>query len=111
MQRTQTSEIFNVAASLRAFRTGRAPDFMGVFVHQQFAVISQLNTANMRTLLVGAGVPSRGVIVVVHHQVAICLHDQADRIRSTGVRGPGRFPAVDDEVSISLQKNRSICCR
>lgn len=97
---------WNSKASLHALGLIRAPNLGRFPVHHQFAVIGQLNTAHVTFGFAGVCVPQGVIRVVVHDQVAVSLHTQADSIWSLSVWSPHRLPAIDDKVTIILQAEK-----
>ena len=71
----------------------------------QFAAVSQYKTAHLTLLLeVCICAPHGLVIIVVHDQVAVSLHDHTVTVWSIGAWSPHRLAVtIDDEVTITLQ--------
>jgi len=92
--------------SLSASGFSRVPDFILFLVHHQFALISQLKAAHVAVRFGGVCVPHGFAPLVVHDQVAVSLHAQAERGWPYSVWSPHRLPAIDHKVTIILQQKQ-----
>lgn len=87
----------------------RIPYITGIFAQHQFAIVGQGETT-LVAFVNRICVPSGLVTLVVHDQVTVMLHAQANSIWAICVWCPHRLPSIDHKVRILLQTDKwSVC--